>query len=356
MDQRPIKKRQNNYDLLRVISTIAVIMIHTNWLYFGGIYDAFDRSFTWIGLSLINILTRFAVPVFVMLSGAFILSNERNKDFKAFYKHALKKIVMPTVLVIVFLIVVQIIINLVEHNGIAYSLTGVIKGNFYSLWFIYMLVGLYFLAPFIIRLKDSLTWNQYKAFTVVLTVWAVISQATSNQKLAYSIGVCGAFLAYFLLGDVIKTEIEKGNAPARSKLLIIIMICVAASFVWRATGHNYYIERAYINFFSPAIVGYSVCVFALFGTMTIKRDWSKLSAITFEVYLFHRLILRGLAPAIQKMSLNPLIEEAIIVILTFVICAILALGYKRIIRRINDSGYPDRILENLRIWKWFSGN
>ena len=354
MDQRPINKRQSNYDLLRIISTIAVIMIHTNWLYFGGMYDTFSRSFTWIGLALINILTRFAVPAFVMLSGAFILSNERNRDFKTFYKHSLKKIVIPTVLVIVFLIVVQIIINLVEHNGVVSGLIGILKGNFYSLWFIYMLVGLYYLTPLIVRLKEALTWNQYKTVAVVMTVWAVVSQATSYQKLAYSIGVCGAFLAYYFLGDVIKTEIESGSPRSKAKLVIIMLVCVAISFFWRATGHNYYIERAYINFFSHSIVVYSICVFMFFGTLTIKKDWSKLSGITFEVYLFHRLILRGLTPAIQNMTRHPFLEETLIVVLTFTISAILGLGFKRIVKWINNSTRINNMLDELKLWKFFS--
>lgn len=80
---------------------------------------------------------------------------------------------------------------------------------------VYMLVGLYFLTPFIVKLRVVTNWKHYKVLAVVMMLWAIISQATSDQKLAYSIGVCFAFLPYYLLGDVIKTEIERGCTPPK---------------------------------------------------------------------------------------------------------------------------------------------
>ena len=58
-------KRNNSLDLLRVISTIAVIMIHINWNYFGPISESYQWSFHYAIESLINIVTRFSVPAFV---------------------------------------------------------------------------------------------------------------------------------------------------------------------------------------------------------------------------------------------------------------------------------------------------
>lgn len=78
-------------------------------------------------------------------------------------------------------------------------------------------------------------------------------------------------------------------------LFIISIVCIIITYLWRVSGHNYYIADAYVNFFSPTIVVYSVCIFILFGMMGIKKDFSKLSAYTFEIYLFHTLVLKGVA-------------------------------------------------------------
>lgn len=76
------KKREENYDLLRIVSAIAVIMIHVSAGYktaitsdavFGQLYERHQ-----IEILLYNTLSRFAVPCFVMLAGAFALADDRN--------------------------------------------------------------------------------------------------------------------------------------------------------------------------------------------------------------------------------------------------------------------------------------
>ena len=90
-------KRHNNYDLLRIIACIAVIILHVSAIYIGAYTTKNELTYK-IDLTHIfeattlNVLTRFAVPIFVMLTGAFSLSNPKNKDYKKFYKKFLKEL------------------------------------------------------------------------------------------------------------------------------------------------------------------------------------------------------------------------------------------------------------------------
>lgn len=89
MNRKKKINRQGNYDLLRIISTIAVVLIHVN----ATVADSNNISLVGFNIcSLINIITRFSVPCFVMLSGAFILNNEKNADYKHFYAKSFYKI------------------------------------------------------------------------------------------------------------------------------------------------------------------------------------------------------------------------------------------------------------------------
>ena len=67
-------KREGNYDLLRIISAVAVVMIHVSSIWFDGAIESISKS----GLSVTDIqspywiciygsLSRFAVPCFVHL-------------------------------------------------------------------------------------------------------------------------------------------------------------------------------------------------------------------------------------------------------------------------------------------------
>lgn len=86
--------RESNFDLLRVICAFAVVAIHVSAQFIGAMtgdpryigiefHDVFNST-------LWNVLSRFAVPCFVMLSGAFILTNDKNADFSFFYKKSLR--------------------------------------------------------------------------------------------------------------------------------------------------------------------------------------------------------------------------------------------------------------------------
>ena len=94
------KKRYNNYDLLRIISCIAIIIIHVSATYknllIANVYNNTDTLYI-ISVLMWNTLSRFAVPCFVMLSGAFLLSNDKNQEYKEFYKKSFKKIGLPTI-------------------------------------------------------------------------------------------------------------------------------------------------------------------------------------------------------------------------------------------------------------------
>ena len=83
--------RESNFDLLRIICAFAVVAIHVSAQFIGAMtgdpryvgmefHDVFNST-------LWNVLSRFAVPCFVMLSGAFILANDKNVDFSFFYYH-----------------------------------------------------------------------------------------------------------------------------------------------------------------------------------------------------------------------------------------------------------------------------
>ena len=88
--ERHKTNRQCNYDLLRIVSMIAVIILHINAHYFAE-----SSGTIHIIQSAINILTRFSVPCFVMLSGAFILSQPKNIDYFSFYKKVFCNTVFP---------------------------------------------------------------------------------------------------------------------------------------------------------------------------------------------------------------------------------------------------------------------
>lgn len=141
-----------------------------------------------------------------MLSGAFILNNKENQNFKYFYKKMSRRIFLPAVVLLVLFFIIDEIEALYTNHSYILPIKSIIIGNYYNLWYLYMLFGLYLLTPFIIRVKNSVEKHIFKISGYVLLLWAIISSATSNFRLAYDIGVVFAFAAYFILGNILYEE------------------------------------------------------------------------------------------------------------------------------------------------------
>ena len=161
------KTRESNFDLLRIISAFAVIMLHISyWLLRFDEKEVFTNCH--FPTLFMTTITRFAVPCFFMLSGAFILADNRNIDHKYFYKKSIKNIGITGALFCMFYVlyrIAKLMISSFLHkkdidiiiSEIISIIKSLIVGNpFGHLWYLFTLAGLYLAAPFVIRLAADL--------------------------------------------------------------------------------------------------------------------------------------------------------------------------------------------------------
>lgn len=196
------QNRNNGLDLLRIISAFAVILIHTNAIFLFADTESSDKIL--VIENLINLIARFSVPVFVMISGTFLLGNDKNYDIGSFYKRSLIKIGIPYIGIFLFWVVyslVKLLQNKIDFQSFVQSVISMSDGN---LWFMPMIIGLYLLTPFLNRIIKSVTSCQIRIISIFIIVWAVVSQRFSSLSLPYSMGVVFAYLGYFLLGYTLK--------------------------------------------------------------------------------------------------------------------------------------------------------
>ena len=181
------QRREGNYDLLRIICAVSVITIHVSATYktaitneeiFGTIYTS--HIFTTV---LYNTLSRFAVPCFVMLSGAFILSNDKNADYHYFYQKSYRSIGIPTfifsVLYFLYSIVISIAIIKIRKDDWTVLLTPVqdlIKGKpYYHMWYLYVIIGVYILVPILYRFKRDVKEKTFDRIALIFWCWHALA-------------------------------------------------------------------------------------------------------------------------------------------------------------------------------------
>lgn len=161
------KKRYNNFDLLRCICLVGVFALHMQ-------RDSIFHQY-------MACLGTMSVSLFIMMSDAFTMTNSKETDLAVWFKKTCHKLVVPWILVI--------LLYFAEGLAFQYLYTGDIDvmiefssflDNGYPvrgrhLWYMYVLIEIYFLAPFLKWIKRK---NLKMYYFVGVLIW-MISQPIS---------------------------------------------------------------------------------------------------------------------------------------------------------------------------------
>nr|AEU10115.1 hypothetical protein PDP_0372 [Photobacterium damselae subsp. piscicida] len=83
------------FDLLRCVAAIAVVIIHVLGPYREQLGQI--SQFDWITAIIFNSFSRWAVPVFILISGALLLSNPKPIEANYFITRRVSKVLIPFV-------------------------------------------------------------------------------------------------------------------------------------------------------------------------------------------------------------------------------------------------------------------
>lgn len=289
--------REVQYDLLRIISSYAVVLLHVSVIWvdakislnrFGYLYDD-NYLFSCIS----HAITRFAVPCFIMLAGAFAISNKKNVEYKYYYKKQFFSLFIPTIFISLFYFIWVTISSLLhgDTNRIVSLIKGLLKGEpYYHLWYLYMMIGLYLIVPIIIMFKNSISTKSYLTVAMVYLLMTCISGATSEHKLKWDIGFSMLFLGYFMIGDVIKNHVKKNQCLGIFGLFIGGGLLILCGFLMYRDVHLPG-NISLIDPLSPIIVFASVMIFYGFSCIKTNIKRVTLARYSFGIYLWHPFVI-----------------------------------------------------------------
>lgn len=336
--------RQINYDILRIASAVSVVFIHVNAYYFkvryiNGVYD----SITVIE-QIINFISRFSVPCFVMLSGAFSLNNSKNEDISYYYRKIFKKIVFPYTMVLTVWFVLYAIKYIIFNKDYLGYIEFFIKLSPGNLWFMPMIICLYLLTPYLQKMINCFNNKEYFIVVIVFMVWAVISQMTTDSEFPYNISVVMSYLSYYLLGGYLKKYDDRKRLKTSWVIIILIITVIigCSSRIYFGNAYPYYLViPPFTNFFDPFIVLYSICIFYLCGFFTWKCNsetlMSNIANNAFYIYMFHtpvwmilQHILRG------KVIINEVLTIFVCSLIVFFLSALVSAFFRLFYNKISN--------------------
>ena len=306
-------------DYLRVLATVCVIVLHAVYIYFNE-SDNFARPL-WYMIGYVNEACRAGVPLFFMISGYLMLSREIT-DIKAFYKKRFLKIAIP------FLIYDLFYFFMGTGNGEGgFSLKGFLSGilyngNEYHLWFVYSILFLYLLTPFLGKMvracSERWLWILLILATFQTTLRPFVNYLVPGSEfnvLFTSDGFSG-YVGYFILGYVLGTYAEsrvlRRVIYAVGTLSFAVVPLVAMNSM--ISGTEVFFNGGYtINHYAEASA-----VFLFFKNANLRRTHfiSELSSVSFNAYLIHVFIVETLREA--PIYVSPWKQMAIYITVTAV--------------------------------------
>lgn len=194
-------------DWVRVIGTWAVVLTHCMdfMLFNQEVYDR--KNGEWWVANFIDASSRWAVPVYIMLSGAILLAPTRNELPSTFYRKRLARVGLPLLLWIPFFILFALYVT--KWQKAPELLDQLLYGEPYGhLHFVVRILGLYAITP-MLRVFTGNATRSMLFWTVVLTLGlgalnSIIDAFTGMRSSAALrfVPFIGYYLAGYYLRDV----------------------------------------------------------------------------------------------------------------------------------------------------------
>jgi surface polysaccharide O-acyltransferase-like enzyme len=332
------KPRNYGLDIVRVLACYLVMQVHAGEFYYigdGGVVLSGGGLF-WVGI--VNSICRISVPLFVMLSGFFLLPVK--EEMGTFFKKRFTRVAIP------FVVWCALYAVYWAFNGqTGWLEAGVnilhIPVNFGTevghLWYVYMLIGLYLFAPIISPWIASASKKNMKFY---LILWAASLCVPYIHLIFPSIwGECywnhtpmfyyfSGFLGYMILAVYVKKfmfEKKTWNIPVGLLLIVVGYAITAGGFIsLLSSKYAREIELTW-EFETINVAMMTLGVFLLLKNVNLRNPSSiivkritDISKLSYGMYLAHIMLLNFFFGLFNPMIAFVQIKIPVLAICTFI--------------------------------------
>jgi surface polysaccharide O-acyltransferase-like enzyme len=330
----------------RISAAFIVVLLHVSAGVVLGIQNT-NSLYWWTG-EIFDSLSKWCIPVFVMISGMLLLDTAKSEPILIFYKKRLSRIFIPLVFWTFFFLGFKYFMSLIT-TGTAISIgklgVSIVAGDpYYHLWYLYMILGLYLFTPFIRPIVKHSSNNELIFLCLALFAF---SMAGTFFMYYFTPHIWPAilkfvfYLPYFLAGYLIfKTEY---NPPVWILFVVLVITVILNSLGYHnSTLMNGTSNGYFDDYLSITIIPMSISMIFLLKRFLVPvinySTSSKLALLSFGIYLIHPAVISILGFfGIEARLYNPLVSIPVITIAVFILSlmGVLAInkipGFNRII-------------------------
>ena len=266
------KEYSKNIELLKCIACILVIINHTssyllineNYLYFYKIEF---------------VLCRIAVPIFIMCTG-YLMSTKELKGRDILRK--ISKVFIPLFLLSVFIYFLQHkTIDLIFLQN--FIKTPIIE----AYWYIYMLVGLYLIMPFLNYITKNTTLKEHIfLISIILIIPALLNLFSFELSAYWGLAIPTYVIGYYLTGSMFHKIHKQIKFTKLSGILLLILYIIGIIFYTNDNLELYNIDSLLLISMSILFINF------ILGFKILKQHkfLTLISTNSLYIYLFHPIL------------------------------------------------------------------
>lgn len=314
----PSTGRLSFIPLANVIAALSVLYLHVN----GGFWSMGIHHPQWFSANIIECVFYFAVPVFVMTSGATLLDFFDRYGLGIFFWRRIQKTVIPYIYFSILAIPIYIWKGRLNPDTVTgqYIASGLISGSLGpNYWFFPLIFCVYLSIPLFAAIRQDL---RKKVFIYLAGAGFLLNILYPFANTIFSWGMPGSISVALLNGYLI--YIPMGYLVAHYKFkwpfrLIIYVVGLGGLFLHiymtytlsMDAGQMITIYKGYLN--APC-VAYSVAIFLgirYLGERVMKvKRFSKVimfaTTTTLAIYMIHQYLLEYFAEVVLKIDITNL--------------------------------------------------
>jgi surface polysaccharide O-acyltransferase-like enzyme len=317
-------------DVLRILAIFAVVILHTSS---PTTYHYNHDPFSWFIGNFFNSMTRWCVPLFIMVSGALLLSTKQDESLGIFFKKRLNKVILPFICWIIIYFIYRHF-----HYGETITLFSAIRdvldvNVYWHLWFMYMIIGLYLATPiFRVYIKSASRQNLF----YFLALWFIASfipviNTLYDVHIHYLFRTVSSYIGFFILGYYL-SKYDLSHFKKRLLYLLAVLSLFITYFgtFYMTIQSNGDLDQTFYQYLRPNTILIAAAIFAAVKSAKIRPKHSRLiillSNLSFGIYLVHPMLRNWIFEYInvQKETIITVpIDIVIISVLSFIIIYVL---------------------------------
>ncbi len=325
---------------MKMAAVYAVILIHSSAPFVvdyapGGLYG-------WWAGNVYDSASRWCIPVFVMLSGFFLIEKYREDAMSSFFMRRFMRVFVPFIAWSLIYFIWRIYANGEELAAASFIPMLFMEPVYYHLWYMYLLMGLYLAAPLIgLYVKNSCCRHGW----YYLGLWFAAGSLLPFVESWFGITTCITtgtgntlfkFTGYFALGWMLRDY-----SPGGPKKLIFLAIFLLGALITAFGTYFATIEKGdgvfngiFYEYFSVSVIMMSVPLFlvAKGSRMAFSsgnpgygaRALSAAGACVPGIYLVHAMLIALFKRGLLGFKLTPAMLDPFIGIPLFSLAVFLS--------------------------------